>query len=116
MRNTQIHPTRYSYQRDNLFPIPFNERMKKRKRIRLFLSIDFRFVKVFDIMVTQPTFTQSQLVQQGDSKEGPIYVLIDGKVYDVTYFVPSHPGGNVILTHTHGEDATGNYLYSSSNW
>lgn len=33
-------------------------------------------------------------------------VLIDGKVYDVSDFVDSHPGGTVILTHCNGEDAT----------
>jgi cytochrome b involved in lipid metabolism len=33
-------------------------------------------------------------------------VLIDGRVYDITEFIHSHPGGSVILTHCNGEDAT----------
>ena len=38
--------------------------------------------------------------------EDDVYVIIRDRVYDVTKFAPTHPGGRVIFTYA-GEDATG---------
>jgi cytochrome b involved in lipid metabolism len=52
------------------------------------------------------TFKRKDLAGKAD-KQDEALVIIDDKVYDVTDFVPEHPGGEVILTHINGEDATG---------
>ncbi|MBN1151167.1 cytochrome b5 domain-containing protein [candidate division WOR-3 bacterium] len=42
---------------------------------------------------------------QSHSSEGDCWMVIDGKVYDVTEFVAAHPGGSAILEGC-GKDAT----------
>lgn len=39
------------------------------------------------------------------SKKSDCWTVIDGKVYDITNYVKSHPGGNVILRAA-GKDGT----------
>lgn len=60
------------------------------------------FSSYFQGAKTPTTTTDSK----SDTKQ-PAYVLIQNKVYDVQDFVSQHPGGDVILTHVNGEDATG---------
>ena len=47
--------------------------------------------------------TANELSQH--SSEGDCWTAIDGTVYDITKFIPLHPGGNVILGGC-GKDAT----------
>jgi len=42
-----------------------------------------------------PTFTWDQVLKH--SKEDDLWLVIGGKVYDVTPFVSSHPGGQIML-------------------
>jgi len=42
----------------------------------------------------------------GHNTEKDLWLVIHGKVYDATKFVPEHPGGSEILTDVGGQDAT----------
>lgn len=55
-------------------------------------------------MVATRIFKRQQLISPAGEER---YVLIDGKVYEISNFVSAHPGGAVILTHANGEDASG---------
>ena len=48
--------------------------------------------------------TKSDVASAGRSK--PCYVKFRGKVYDVTHFLPDHPGGEELITDYAGEDVT----------
>ncbi|CAO1614586.1 unnamed protein product [Parajaminaea phylloscopi] len=48
--------------------------------------------------------TMEELGQHGQT--GDLWLLIDGKVYDVTKFMDEHPGGDEVLTAEAGKDAT----------
>jgi len=47
-------------------------------------------------------------VSKHDSKES-CWVVVHGKVYDVTEFLPEHPGGMKIILKYAGKDATAEY-------
>ncbi|KAK9709206.1 hypothetical protein K7432_009183 [Basidiobolus ranarum] len=49
------------------------------------------------------TFTRAEV--KGSQGDGPLYTIIDNKVYDISEFIPDHPGGAVIMTHI-GRDGT----------
>jgi len=42
----------------------------------------------------------------GHSKEGDCWVILNGKVYDVTAFLPDHPGGKKAILAYAGKDAS----------
>ncbi|PWN26642.1 cytochrome b5 [Jaminaea rosea] len=48
--------------------------------------------------------TMEELGQHGS--QGDLWLLVDGKVYDVTKFMDEHPGGDEVLTAEAGKDAT----------
>ena len=39
-------------------------------------------------------------------KDDDCWIVVGGRVYDVTQWMDSHPGGRAILKHHGGEDAT----------
>ncbi|GAA5980538.1 hypothetical protein JCM11641_006673 [Rhodosporidiobolus odoratus] len=51
------------------------------------------------------TFTRDQLAAHTAADKG-LWVLIEGRVYDVTAFLDDHPGGRKILLNSAGKDAT----------
>ncbi|PWN19217.1 cytochrome b5 [Microstroma glucosiphilum] len=48
--------------------------------------------------------TMEQL--QEHDKTGDLWLLMDGKVYDVSNFMDEHPGGDEVLTSEAGKDCT----------
>lgn len=51
-----------------------------------------------------PLYTLEEVAKH--CKEGDYWMVIDNRVYDVTNFIASHPGGREPLTHNAGLDAT----------
>ena len=51
-----------------------------------------------------PTYTRGEVAQH--KKYTDCWVVLHGQVYDVTKWLPQHPGGARILLHYAGEDAT----------
>lgn len=43
------------------------------------------------------------------NKPGDQWLLINGRVYDITSFAKRHPGGAKVISHFAGEDATVRY-------
>ena len=39
-------------------------------------------------------------------KEGDVWIAINGRAYNVSNWAKSHPGGELVLMHTAGKDAT----------
>ena len=58
--------------------------------------------------VQDPTFTMEEVAQH-DTRDD-CWIAIDGKVYDVTDFITSHPGGSAILE---GCGTDGSELYET---
>jgi len=53
------------------------------------------------------TFTKEEV--SGHSSEGDAWIIIHNKVYDVTKFAASHPGGKKILLNKAGKDASAEF-------
>ncbi|CAO2839899.1 unnamed protein product [Amaranthus hypochondriacus] len=52
-------------------------------------------------------FTLSQVSEHNSSKD--CWLVISGKVYDVTKFLEDHPGGDEVLLSATGKDATDDF-------
>jgi cytochrome b involved in lipid metabolism len=53
--------------------------------------------------ITKTSFTASEVANHNSASD--CWLILDNKVYDVTNFIPSHPGGKAILKWC-GKDAT----------
>lgn len=53
---------------------------------------------------TKPTYTRAEVSQHNRSHD--CWIIVQGKVYDVTKWLNKHPGGRRVLRHYAGEDAT----------
>jgi cytochrome b involved in lipid metabolism len=64
---------------------------------------------ILDSMYTQlggvKTFTVEE-VSKHNSKETGIWTIIDGKVYDISEWIPKHPGGVIPIMRIAGKDGT----------
>ncbi|KAI5084318.1 hypothetical protein GOP47_0000487 [Adiantum capillus-veneris] len=55
----------------------------------------------------QKIYTLAQVSEHNHSKD--CWLIIDGKVYDVTKFLDEHPGGDEVLLSATGKDATNDF-------
>lgn len=70
---------------------------------------EFNSINDSDSIISESAkYTLSEIAEH--NSESSCWLLIDNKVYDVTDFIPSHPGGNAILEGC-GTDAS--KLYNS---
>ncbi|EFH38668.1 predicted protein, partial [Arabidopsis lyrata subsp. lyrata] len=52
-------------------------------------------------------FTLAEVSQHSSSQD--CWIVIDGKVYDVTKFLDDHPGGDEVILTSTGKDATDDF-------
>ena len=62
------------------------------------------------------TFTKEDVAQH--NKDGDVWVIIDGGVYDLSKFAKLHPGGKAAILHPEvaGKDATDQFYSTISIW
>ncbi len=66
---------------------------------------------VKQVVSTTPTGTILNMVEiSKHKKENDCWLLINGKVYDITSYFGKHPGGNGAMSATCGTDATDAYM------
>ena len=65
-------------------------------------------------MDSLPEYTIEEVAKH-DSKEKKVWIVLNKLVYDVTEFLPFHPGGAGFLLEVAGEDATTGIAYTTSN-
>ncbi|TPX07100.1 uncharacterized protein E0L32_010995 [Thyridium curvatum] len=63
-----------------------------------------------DDLPVSPTFTQSEIATH--TRADDAWIIIHGKVYDVTSFLDEHPGGRDVLIESAGKDATADYDFA----
>lgn len=66
-------------------------------------------------VVTPSTTTLNMTEIAKHNSKSDCWLLISGKVYDITGYFGSHPGGNSTMTPTCGEDATAAYATQNPN-
>ncbi|KAK1272439.1 Cytochrome b5 isoform B [Acorus gramineus] len=62
-------------------------------------------VKILESMPTLTKIFSMQEISQHNERDD-CWVVIDGKVYDVTSYMDEHPGGDDVLVNATGKDAT----------
>lgn len=66
-------------------------------------------------VVTSSTTTLNMAEIVKHNSKSDCWLLISGKVYDITGYFGSHPGGNSAMTPTCGKDATAAYATQNPN-
>lgn len=77
--------------------------MKKIISLSLLAAFALSSVALNPLSGQAAVFTASQVAQHNTT--GNCWLIISGKVYDVTSYIPSHPGGTAIVPYC-GQDAT----------
>jgi cytochrome b involved in lipid metabolism len=70
---------------------------------------------IFAINPTGGTLTLDMAEISKHNKSSDCFLLISGKVYNITSFFGSHPGGNSVMAATCGTDATDAYMTKDPN-
>jgi cytochrome b involved in lipid metabolism len=53
-----------------------------------------------------PKISITDLARQTGNRGGPMWIAVHGNVYDITDFIPIHPGGALILSTSAGQDCS----------
>lgn len=80
---------------------------------RLYPPVD-TIIIVTDPVPTQTTFTLTEVATHSAEKD--CYLAIKDKVYDVSDYIGSHPGGRKNITSRCGEEVTGVFASIHSNF
>ena len=67
------------------------------------------FMAPRSMRVSQPLLSLSELARNTGHRGGRVWIGVHGQVYDVTKFVPVHPGGRLIVAASAGLDATSTF-------
>jgi len=62
-----------------------------------------------DAQLKEYTWEEIQNHQPNGTQSDTVWFVLHGRVYDVTEFLPNHPGGDEILRESGGQDATNEF-------
>lgn len=75
----------------------------------LFLATSVKKVKSKPIIISKPKpigpFSKIEVSKHNTAEDA--WIIVDDKVYDITDFVPVHPGGDSILNNVGGDSTVG---------
>lgn len=63
--------------------------------------------------IQKPTYTKQEVAKH--IKRESLWITANGRVYDITAFLSSHPGGDKIFLKKAGQNCSTDYLFHSKN-